>query len=317
MSGTEKPIGARFRSDQIMWITIALLLPGTLLQAWLFGLDVLLQIALAVLFAAATEAACSPTARRSPKRLIDGSSALTAALIALALPAGVPWPVLLVAVTTGLGLGKFAYGGVGNNLFNPAMVGYLVVLVSFPAQLALWPPLDGMSGATPLDALSHRGGMTIAEFAGSPAHGRFGGAGWELINGGFLLGGLGLLALRIVHWRVPLAVLAGLGLCALLGYDGGSSSSNGSPLYHWFTGATCLTAFFVATDPVTQPSDRRAQWAFGLLIGALMYLIRSYGSYAEGAAFAVLLANACAPLLQNQGSAWARKRRAAQSAAAP
>lgn len=305
---------ARFSAAQIMWLTNALLLPGTLVQAWLFGAVVLLQVAMALAVAAATEWLCSPAARANPQRLIDGSSALTAALIALALPAGVPWPVLLIAVSAGLGLGKFAYGGLGNNLFNPAMVGYLVVLVSFPQHLALWPPLDGMSGATPLDALHHRGGITIAEFAGSSAHGQYGGYGWETINLGYLVGGIALLALRITHWRVPAAVFAGLGLCALMGYDGGSSSSHGAPLFHWLSGATCLTAFFIATDPVTQPSAPKAQWLFGLLIGALIYLIRSYGSYPDGAAFAVLLANACAPLLQAQATALAQRRRVGKQA---
>ncbi|MFK7913952.1 MAG: RnfABCDGE type electron transport complex subunit D [Pseudomonadales bacterium] len=308
-----KRLRARFSAAQIMWLTIALLLPGALMQAWLFGIAVLLQVVLAMGFAIATEALCSPAARLNPRRLLDGSSALTAALIALALPAGVPWPVLLIAITAGLGLGKFAYGGLGNNLFNPAMVGYLVVLVSFPQHLAAWPLLDGMTGATPLDALRHRGGVTIAEFAAGNAHGQYGGFGWESINIGYLLGGIALLLLRIAHWRVPLAVFAGLGLCALLGYDNGSSSSHGAPLFHWLTGATCMTAFFVATDPVTQPSAPKAQWLFGLLIGALIYAIRSFGSYADGAAFAILLANACAPLLQAQAMASAERARSVRN----
>lgn len=304
----------RLNARQIMWLTCALLLPGALVQVWLFGPEVLLQLLLAFCFALATEAACSPAARANPQRLMDGSSALTAMLIALALPPGVPWPVLLIAVSAGLGLGKFAYGGLGNNLFNPAMVGYLVVLVSFPEHLAVWPAIDAVSGATPLDALHHRGGITIAEFMSSAAHGHYGGYGWEFVNAGYLLGGLGLLALRIAHWRVPLAVLAGLGLCALIGYDNGSSSSDGSALFHWLTGATCMTAFFVATDPVTQPSAPKAQWAFGLLIGVLIYCIRSYGSYADGAAFAILLANACAPLLQAQAEADAERQRQVREA---
>ncbi|MGI9325708.1 MAG: RnfABCDGE type electron transport complex subunit D [Pseudomonadales bacterium] len=298
-------------ATQIMWITIAALVPGALCQAWLFGASVVSQVLVAMVIGAITEAACTrlrgqPLARA---RLVDGSSALTAALIALALPPNVPLPVLAIAVISGLGLGKFAYGGLGNNLFNPAMVGYLVVLVSFPQHLASWVGLDGLSGATPLDQFSHRGGATVAEFRSGPAFGSVGGQGWEWINAGFALGGLVLIGLRIIHWRVPLALLASLSCCALLGYDNGSSSSHGAPLYHVFTGASCITAFFIATDPVTQPTDPRAQWLFGLLIGLLIYVIRSFGTYADGAAFAVLLANGCAPLLQARASRWQQARR--------
>ncbi|MEM1229505.1 MAG: RnfABCDGE type electron transport complex subunit D [Pseudomonadota bacterium] len=298
----------------LLWLTTALLLPGALVQSWLFGGAVLTLLIAGILFATGAEALCQWLRHRrlDRRRLADGSSALTGALIALCLPPETPLPVLAFACLVGLGLGKFAYGGLGNNLFNPAMVGYAAVLISFPEQIAQWPvaagevltATDALTGATPLDAFSHRGALTVAEFRDTAAHGQFAGAGWEHINLAFLGGGAALLALRIAHWRVPVAVLLALALCATLTDDGGSSASTGTALFHLFTGATCLTAFFIATDPVTQPSDPRGQWLFGALIGVLIFAIRSYGTWADGAAFAVLLANGATPLLQAQGERW-------------
>lgn len=304
----------------LLWATTALLLPGALAQAWYFGSGTLLLVVAGIGCATLTEALCQllRDGALNTERLADGSSALTGALIALCLPPGTPLPVLAFACLLGLGLGKFAYGGLGNNLFNPAMVGYAAALVTFPEYLASWPTpapnapavLDGLTAATPLDAFSHRGGATVADFQSTAAFGTWGGAHWEWVNLGYLAGGLGLIALRLAHWRVPVAMLASLGACAAIGYDGGSSASTGSPLFHWLTGATCLTAFFIATDPVTQPSEPRAQWLFGALIGALIFAIRSYGTWADGAAFAVLLANGCAPLLQHQGERWRDRSKA-------
>ena len=120
---------------------------------------------------------------------------------------------------------------------------------------------------------------------------------WQWINLGFALGGCVLLVLGLARWRVVAGVLLGLGAAAALGYDAGSSQSSGSPLYHWFTGATMLTAFFVATDPVTHPQSAKGQWMFGAIVGVLIFAIRAYGSYPDGAAFAVLLANCATPTL--------------------
>ena len=124
-----------------------------------------------------------------------------------------------------------------------------------------------------------------------------GSARFELVNAAALLGGIYLLLVRVIHWRIPVAVLLGIALPAAVFYDGGSSASLGSPSFHWFAGATMLGAFFIATDPVTAPRTALDQWLFGLGIGAVVFAIRSVGSQPDGVAFAVLLGNLATPLL--------------------
>jgi len=191
-------------------------------------------------------------------------------------------------------LAKQLYGGIGKNVFNPAMVGYAAALVAFPAHFADW---DALTGATALDVFGFRGGAAVAEVWRQPAFGIVGARGFEIVNAAALAGGLYLCATRIANWRMPVAVLGALGACAVIGYDNGSSASLGSPLFHWFSGGTMIAAFFIATDPVTAPSSARAQWIFGVAIGVLIYCIRSFGGYPDGIAFAVLLANLAAPAL--------------------
>lgn len=277
--------------------------PGILTSAALLGPGVLGNVTLAALLALAAEAAClGLRGHFQRERLLDGSSLVTALILGVALPPGVAPGVLAVAVIAAIGLGKHAYGGLGNNVFNPAMVGYAVVLLSFPLALSSWPSaVDALSGATPLTVFKYRGGATVSEiWQPGNGFGTLGGADSEWVNAAFLLGGGALLALRLAAWRVSAGMLLGLGLPALAAYDNGSSASFGSPLYHWFTGATMLSAFFVATDPVTHPSSTAGQWLFGLLIGALTFLIRAFGSHPDGIAFAVLLGNAASPYLDRR-----------------
>ena len=276
------------------------LLPGAAIQSYLFGYGVWINVAVAVAVAVAFEVLLG----RSTRLLRDGSGILTAILLALALPPGAPVGIVALGVLVGLGVGKHAFGEGGAHPFNPAMVGYAALLVSFPAALADWPALDGvggvdaLTGATSLDAFKHRGGLTVADlWTDQRAFGAIGGAGWEWINAGYLLGGIVLLVRKVIDWRIPTAVLATLMLLAAATYDAGSSSSLGSPLYHCFTGATMLGAFFVATDPTTCAETARGRLVYGVLLGGMLFLVRSQSNYPDGVAFAVLLANAAAPLI--------------------
>lgn len=236
-------------------------------------------------------------------RTIDGSVFLGTLILALALPPGMPWQVLLLATFGMIVLARQLYGGLGHNIFNPAMVGYALALVCFPVALATWPPLvDGHTGATALTAFRYREGLTAMEaFAADPAFGQLGGYGWEWANLAFAAGGLAAAALGLVAWRVVAGFLIVLGLFALVFHDGGSSKSAGSPLFHYLSAGTMLAAFFVVTDPVTHPGHPAGQWLFGALAAGITFAIRAWGGYPDGIAFGVLIANAATPFLDALG----------------
>ena len=270
------------------------LVPVAVAATWCFGWGVVTNLIVALVSGMALEAAWLWLRHRSLAAATDGSAPVTCALIALAVPPGLPAGILVFAVAVALLLAKHLYGGLGRNVFNPAMAGYAAALVAYPAAFGEW---DALTGATALDALRYRDGATVAEVWMQDAFGAIGGRGFEMVNAAALVGGVWLCALRVAHWRCPVAVLGSLGLCAALGYDGGSSASLGSPLFHWFAGGTMLAAFFVATDPVTAPAAPVAQWLFGALIGIVIYVIRAFGAWPDGIAFAVLFGNLAAPAL--------------------
>ena len=292
-------------TNRIMWSVIAALVPGTTAMIWVWGIGVLANLVILALACALIEV-CATLVRRLPARksmielFADPTTLLTAWLMALCMP---PWMhpgVLVLAALAAIGLAKHAYGGVGRNIFNPAMVGYVVVLVSFPQALAAWPGVgvgtgvDGLSGATLLSEFKFSAGLTTEEFALNHAKII---AQQELIAYAFLAGGAALIYLKLIAWRISVSVLVTVMVCAIAGYDQGSSASLGSPWWHWTTGGLMLAAFFVVTDPVTHPRCSKHQIWFGILIGVIIYCVRSFGAYPDGIGFAVLLANCATPLL--------------------
>lgn len=304
------PAAKSLDTRRIMQRVLLAMAPGTVVSTALFGPGVVVNILLAALFCGACEWFAQHLRQRvAPLRRQDGSVLISAALLGLALPPFAPWWLLLCASACAILLAKHAYGGLGQNVFNPAMAGYALTLVLFPAQFTHhWPApsdyFDGHTMATALDVFKQNRALTVDEWWRSHAQfGSWGGAGWEWINLAFLGGGLYLLQQKIFTWHTPLCLLAALALLAALFYDNGSSGSAGSPLYHLFSGATMLGAFFVATDPVTAPTTLRARMLYGALIGALLFAIRACGQYADGVAFAVLLMNLCAPGLDRL-AAW-------------
>jgi len=270
------------------------LVPAVGVAAWAFGWLLLVHCLVALLAGTVFEALCQTLRKRPIRPLVDRSTPVTCLLIAIGIPPSAPFWIPVVAVAVAILLAKELYGGLGRNVFNPAMAGYAAVLVAYPQSMAL---VHASTGATALDALRFRGGRTLEDIVGNSAFGMIGGAGFEWVNAAALLGGIYLVAVGVVHWRIPAAVLIGIALPAIAFYDGGSSASLGSPFFHWFAGATMLAAFFVATDPVTAPGKAGHQWLFGVTIGALVFAIRAGGSYPDGVAFAVLIANLATPIL--------------------
>lgn len=298
--GLARWLGKPTSSPAIMDRVLVALVPAVGVAAWAFGWLLLVHCVVALVAGAAFEAACQHLRKRPVRPFADRSTPVTCLLIAIGIPPSAPLWMPVVAVAVAILLAKELYGGLGRNVFNPAMAGYAAVLVAYPQTMTL---VHATTGATALDALRFRGGQTVADIADTPAFGMLGGAGFEWVNAAALIGGLYLIAVGVVHWRIPAAVLIGIALPAVVFHDGGSSASLGSPVFHWFAGATMLAAFFIATDPVTAPGNAAHQWLFGLAIGALVFAIRAGGSYPDGVAFAVLIANLATPILDRLGHA--------------
>jgi len=301
------------------------LLPGIVCAFWFFGWGILFNILLATAAAIGAEAGMLAL-RKKPvaDALLDGSAVVTGVLLALALPPLAPWWIPVIGSLFAIVVAKQLYGGLGYNPFNPAMVGYVVVLISFPLELTLWPQpgtspglvdtlalvfngtlpadttLDALTMATPMDTIKTRLGLseTLGEIRVGPLFGYFAGTGWEWINFWFLVGGLWLLQARVIQWQIPLGMLTGLFLVALAFYVTGPDIFP-SPLFHLFSGAAMLGAFFIATDPVSASTTTRGRVIFGAGIGVLTYVIRTWGGYPDGVAFAVLLMNMAAPVIDH------------------
>ncbi len=305
-------------------------LPGLAVLTWLFGWGTVINVLWAVVVALVSEALIlKARARPVAFYLKDYSAVLTAVLLALALPPTSPWWLTLIAVSFAIVFGKQLYGGLGQNPFNPAMLGYVVVLISFPVEMTSWPAwrgieavvpdvqatlglvdglsrifmpsggaIDGWTQATPLDVVKINSSLTMAELhASSPVFGQFAGYGWEWVSLAYLVGGAALLYKRIYSWHAPVGMLGALALMSLLFWNGSGSDSNGSPLFHLFSGATMLGAFFIVTDPVSGATSKLGRLIFGAGVGILVYVIRAWGGYPDAVAFAVLLMNLAAPTI--------------------
>jgi len=300
---TPPPVVAGFSVPRVMFQVLVALAPVAAVQVWLFGPRPLWLLVVAGGSALACEALALWLRRRSARpALADGSVLVTAALLALAVPPSLPVAPLVLATAIAVLIAKHAYGGLGQNPFNPAMVGYAVLLVSFPMEMTQWPvpgpPWDAVTGATALDALRTglRESYTMAEIFAGPAFGRIGAAGGEWLNGAALAGGLLLLARRVIRWQIPVAMLAGIALPAALSHQLDPGAYPGAA-FHLASGATMLGAFFIATDPVSAATSDRGRLIFGAGVGLLTWVIRSWGAFPDGVAFAVLLMNLAVPLL--------------------
>lgn len=309
--------------QRVMLQVLAALLPGIAAYVWLLGPVVLVQIGIATAAALLSEA-CMLRILKKPLGLFlgDGSAVVTAWLIALAFPPLAPWWLIVVGVLFAIVVAKHLYGGLGQNPFNPAMIAFAVCIVSFPALMSQWPPvdmkigfaeqlalvfghaprLDAMSGATPLDSLKtalklDEGSSTVGTvLADVQTFGHIAGKGWEWVAAAYLIGGLWLWQRKIISWHAPFGFLAGIALLAgaLCLID---PNQFASPLFHLFSGGVMLGAFFIVTDPVSGCTTPKGKLIFGFTAGLLAYVIRVFGGYPDGVAFAVLLLNICVPLI--------------------
>ncbi|MGF1757382.1 electron transport complex subunit RsxD [Photobacterium sagamiensis] len=325
---------SRRSTSDIMRTVILCTALGVAAQWFFFGWGTLIQILLASVVAVTSEAAIMRFRKRPALPYIrDNSALLTGVLLGISIPPLAPWWITVIGVVFAIVIAKHLYGGLGQNLFNPAMVAYVVLLISFPVQMTTWlPPLslsaesatltdsllaiftgftqdgfsvhqlrlsvDGVTMATPLDTLktSLTTGLTTTEAMAKPVFGTIAGVGWEWINLGFLLGGLIMLKMRVIQWHIPAGMLGALFVISSVAFLL-NPDGTASPLFHLLSGATMLGAFFIATDPVSASTTIKGRIIFGALIGVLIYLIRTWGGFPDGVAFSVLLANMCVPLI--------------------
>jgi electron transport complex protein RnfD len=303
------------------------LVPGIIAYTWIYGGGILVSLTLATTTAIICEAALLKIRQRPIKPyLIDMSAVVTAWLLALALPPLAPRWLVVVGTFFAIVIAKQLYGGLGYNPFNPAMVGYAVLLISFPLIMTKWPvplllaehPLsfveqlnfifsnmlpseikvDAITSATPLDYLKTQLMLKheVSNINQAPIFGMFGAKGGEVVTGAYLLGGLYLLQQRIISWHLPTAFLAALAIISLTFYAV-EPTHFANPMFHLMSGASMLCAFFIITDPVSGPTTPKGKLYFAAGVGVLTYLIRVYGGYPDGVAFAVLLMNMCVPLI--------------------
>ena len=305
------------------------LVPAALAHVWYFGPGFIFNLIVATAFCVGGEALMMHLRGRQPETALSDYSALvTAALLAFALPSLTPWWVTATGALFGIVVAKHLYGGLGFNIFNPAMAGYVVILVAFPMHLNLWvaPRMgdidyefltilqtlkytltgilpdaltyDEVSRATPLDTM--KSGLnnmhTTIEIRSLPIMGDFGGVGWEWIGNFIAFGGFWLMIKKIIRWQIPVGVGIGLLLPAGIMWLV-SPGTAPSPGFHMFSGAAILCAFFIATDPVSAATSPKGRFFYAVGIGFLIYAIRTWGSYADGVAFAVLIMNMAVPAI--------------------
>jgi len=309
------------QTNRLMLSVILALIPGIWAQWYFFGWGNLVQLSLACVAALSAEAIILILRQRDVTRtLADNSALLTAMLLGVSIPSLAPWWVIVIGTLFAIVIAKQLYGGLGQNLFNPAMVGYVVLLISFPVQMTAWssalnyPDLsstlsiiffsqdsgltDAFTAATPLDVIKNQLslGFTSSEILSKAPFGEFAGIGWQWVNLGFAIGGLFLLSQRVISFHLCFSFLASLLLFSSIGALINPDSSVNA-IVHLFSGATMLGAFFIITDPVTAATSNRGRIYYGILIALLVYIVRTWGAYPDALAFAVLIANMSAPLI--------------------
>lgn len=323
----------RSTPDVMKWVAICAL-PGLAAQTYFFGWGSIIQLIFAILVALALEAGVMLLRKRPPLSAIrDNSALVTAWLLAVSIPPFSPWWIMVIGLFFAIVIAKHLYGGIGQNLFNPAMVAYVVLLISFPVQMTSWiaphqltqdpisfldslsliftnfnldgmslqqvrAGIDGVTMATPLDAFKTalHNGNTIHEALKQPQFDGLAGIGWEWVNIAYLIGGLVMIRQKIISWHIPMSFLAGLFVTSAL-YMLIFPGETASPMIHLLSGATMLGAFFIATDPVSASTTVKGRLIYGFFIGFMVFIIRSFGGFPDGVAFSVLLANMCVPMI--------------------
>lgn len=297
------------------WVVIAML-PAMLISFYMFGIGAVIITLASIMFCLIIEFLIQKFILKGPVTIFDGSAIVTGILLAFNVPSNLPLIILFIGALAAIGIGKMTFGGLGKNIFNPALVGRVVLLISFPVEMTSWPkPIesarqltDVITGPTPLaimkeglakgESVSHilsQSGMgNYLDFA----TGQMGGSVGEVSAFAILLGAIIMLFRKVITWHIPVAYLGSAvlfsGILWLI-----NPEAYVDPMFHILTGGMMLGVFFMATDMVTSPMSKSGQLIFGAGCGILTILIRVFGAYPEGVSFAILIMNAFVPLINN------------------
>ena len=296
----------------LMYGVLIALLPTTAVSLYFFGLGALIVILTSVISAVAFEYLIAKYILKTKASINDGSAVITGLLLAFNLPSNLPVWIVIIGALVAIGIGKMTFGGLGNNPFNPALVGRVFLLISFPVQMTTWPVpiesrmqyLDAITGATPLGIVKEglRNGETSMQLVQKiPDNmqmliGNMGGSLGEVAGLAIILGLIWLLYKKVITWHIPVSMLLTVfivsGIFWLI-----NPEKYMSPVFHLLTGGVLLGAVFMATDYVTSPMTAKGQLIFGVGIGFLTVMIRLFGAYPEGVSFAILIMNAFVPII--------------------
>lgn len=297
-----------------MYGVIYAMIPALLVSIYFFGLDAVRVTLISVAACLMVEALVQKYLLKTPVTINDGSAIITGILLAFNVPSNLPWWIIVIGAIVSIGIGKMSFGGVGKNIFNPALVGRVFLLISFPVQMTSWPvpkPLmgesltDAITGPTPLGIMKEGlgTGKTVQEmmpeipnYVENLMTGFQGGSLGEVSALALILGAIYMLVRRIITWQTPTAYIGSVvvfsGILWLI-----DPTLYVDPLFHLVTGGMMLGVFFMATDMVSSPMSAKGQLIFGMGCGILTILIRVFGAYPEGVSFAILIMNAFVPLI--------------------
>lgn len=287
-----------------MYGVLIALVPAFLVSLYYFGLGALIVTATSVIACVLFEYLIQKFLMKKKPTVCDGSAILTGVLLAFNLPSNLPVWIILIGALAAIGIGKMSFGGLGNNIFNPALVGRVFLLISFPAQMTTWPEVgqltaytDATTGATVL-SLMNEGALDKLPTLVDMLLGKMGGSLGEVSALALLLGLCYMLWKKIITWQIPVSILVTVfvftGIMHLV-----NPVQYASPFVHLLSGGLMLGAIFMATDYVTSPMSKNGMLVYGVGIGILTTVIRLFGSYPEGMSFAILIMNAFTPLINS------------------
>ncbi len=300
-----------------MYGVVIALMPALLISTWFFGWAALMVTFISVASCVLFEYLIQKFLLKKESSINDGSAIVTGLLFAFCLPVNLPVGLIILGALVSIGVAKMTFGGLGNNPFNPALVGRVFLFLSFPVQMTTWPVpkgfstsyADAVTGSTPLSILNESydkvpiDALLSDPSSGLPDYtqaliGNMGGSFGEVAAIGILLGLIWLLAKKIITWHIPVSILGTVALFSGILWLA-NPEANVDPLYHLLTGGLLLGAVFMATDYVTSPMSNKGMIVYGVGIGVLTVLIRRFGAYPEGVQFAILIMNAFTPLINN------------------